>query len=199
MKCYWDTTKRTTAAKVNDQRGAFTFECDPVLLPLPSCDQLQLLLLLQGHQGFEEQPPCLAHHSLLFLIQQIQLLQGTEGLATGVLCFRRGLRVLQVHPAHLQLSHEVFINVLPQGITADSIGGLASLGQGMAGARRPQQSGELWWCQCVRSEVVRSAVKVFTPIFILWLLCIKGIYLQSVTRTMIKRQRLICQLNLFHV
>lgn len=116
----------------------FTFECDPVLLPLPSCDQLQLLLLLQGHQRFEEQPSCLAHHSLLFLIQQIQLLQGTKGLATGVFCFRRGLHILQVHPAHLQLSHEVLINVLPQGITADCVGGLASLGQDMAGATRPQ-------------------------------------------------------------
>lgn len=170
-------------------RGAtqhFTFERYPVLLPLSPCDQLQLLLFLQGYQWFEEQPPCLAHHSLLLLIQQIQLLQRAEGLAAGVLCFRGSLSVLQICPAHLQLPHEVFVNVLPQGIAADRIGRLTSLGQDVAGARWPQQSRELWWCQHVCAKVVHSAVKVFTPIFTFWLLCIKGNCQQSVTRTQSK-------------
>lgn len=115
-----------------------TFKCDPVLLPLPPGHQLQLPLLLQRDQGFEEEPAGFPDHPLLLLKQQVQLLQGAQRLAAGLRGFRRRVYVLCVGPAYFQLAHEVFINVLSERVAANGVSGFASLGQELSRAPRPQ-------------------------------------------------------------
>ena len=109
--------------------GTLTFQRHPVLFPLPPRHQLQLPLLLQRDQGFEEEPPGFADHSLLLLKEQVQLLQRAERLAAGLGGLCGGLHVLRAGPAHLQLSHEVLVNVLLEGIAAHRKGGFASVRQ----------------------------------------------------------------------
>lgn len=108
-----------------------TFQRHPVLLPFPPSHQLQFPLLLQGDKGFEEEPPGFPDHSLLLLKEQIQLLQGAQRLAARLHGFRGRVGVLHVGPAHFQLSHEVLVNVLLEGIAANHMSGFASLRQGL--------------------------------------------------------------------
>lgn len=139
---------------------ARTFECDPVLSPLPPRHQLQLPFLLQSDEGLEEEPPGFPDHPLLLLKEQVQLLQGAEGLAAGLGGLRGRVWVLRVGPAYFQLPHEVLIDVLAEGIAANGVSGLASLGQELSRAPRPQRGRWLEGPLHVPVQSLRAAVKV---------------------------------------
>ena len=148
-----------------------TFKCHPVLLPFPPGHQFQLPFLLQGDEGFEEQPPSLAHHPLFLLKEQVQLLQRAEWPAAGLGRLRGRLEVLRVGPAHLQLSHEILVNVLLEGVAADRMSGFASVGQDMSGAPCPQGRRPLGGPLRVHVQPIRTAVKVVTALLgprLLW-------------------------------
>lgn len=97
---------------MNAEDPSLTFERDPVLPPLSPSHQLQLPILVQGHQRLEGEPACPANHALLLLQQLVQLFQGAQRIAAGVLRVRGGA-LLHPTPTGLQLTHEVLVDVLP--------------------------------------------------------------------------------------
>lgn len=142
--------------------NALTFQCYPVLFPLPPGHQLQLLFLLQSDEGFEEQPSSFSDHPLLLLKEQIKLLQRAEGPTAGVCGFCGRFYMLCAGPAHFQLPHEILINVLLEGIAANCMSRFASLGQDLSRAPRPQWSRHLEGPLHVCIQSIWAAVKVVT-------------------------------------
>ena len=143
---------------------ALTFKCYPVLFPLPPSHQLQLPFLLQSDKGFEEEPSGFPDHPLFLLKEQVQLLQGAQWLAAGLRGFCRRVYVLRVGPAYFQLAHEIFINVLSEGVAANGMSRFASLGQELSRAPGPQ------WGRCLEGSLdvcvqsIWAAVKVLAAL-----------------------------------
>lgn len=151
--------------------NALTFKCYPELFPLPPSHQLQLPFLLQSDKWFEKEPPGFPDHPLFLLKEQIQLLQRAEWLTAGLCGFRGRFYVLRVGPAHLQLSHEILVNVLLEGIAADHMSRFASLGQDLSRAPWPQWSQHWRGPLHLHIQSIWEAVKVVTALLgprLLW-------------------------------
>lgn len=149
-----------------------TFQGHPVLLPLAAGHQLQLPVLVQGDKGFERKPASPSDHPLLLFKQLIQLLHGALGrLAAALPLFSASGRLssLTASPsslssARLQLSHEVLVDILADGITGCLVNGSRWLGPG--GSLEPDETGDLGRGAGVCSQAINPTVESIAQVLV---------------------------------
>lgn len=178
-------TPRTGPYSGGDSHS-FTFQGDPVVLPLAPGHELQLPVLVEGDEGLEGEPASPSDHPLFFLEQQVELLQWAQGLFTAGLRALRRLTLLtaatttataQSSSLGFQLPHEVLVDVLAQGVRPlvqgagwfaarrQGLGTRAGPGLGVASGV-PVDAGTLGGRAGVGSEAIHTTVKALTGVFI---------------------------------